>query len=150
MIIMSDKRFSYKTRYGKYDLILIDNKHECFYPIEDSKKNIKVLCTRLNNLEDEKQVLKKCNENLKKRIDFLENKVSERSTELYISNVRNEELQQRNERQYNLLQEWGNLILERNWKKLEKIALEYEEGDKMLKEEEKASDIHISYGDKNE
>lgn len=56
---MTEKYFTVDNHCNLYD-----NEYNVFYPIEDSRENIELLCRRLNNLIDE-------NEQLKTRIQLL-------------------------------------------------------------------------------
>lgn len=57
---MTEKRFSVDNHCNLYD-----NEYNVFYPIEGSRKNIELLCKRLNNLIDENNQLKKENKELR-------------------------------------------------------------------------------------
>lgn len=46
-----------------------------------------------------------------------------------------EELEERNKRQYKRLSEIGDLILDRNWKELDRRATELEENERLLQKE---------------
>ena len=54
---------------------------------------------------------------------------------LNTQNEKIEELEERNKRQYKRLSEIGDLILDRNWKELDKRATELEENERLLQEE---------------
>ena len=55
------------------------------------------------------------------------------------------ELEERNLRQYKRLYELWELIFNRDWETLEEKAVEFEENEKLLETEHKATDIHIFY-----
>lgn len=58
---MTEKRFTYE--YDDYSGNFFDNEMNTFYHIEDSDKNIEILCNRLNWLVEENEQLKQRNNN---------------------------------------------------------------------------------------
>lgn len=94
---MTEKRFTYE--YDEYNGTLFDNKMNTFYHIEDSDKNIEVLCNRLNLLVEENEQLKQVNRNLGDFRNFI--------TEKNVSNEKQrKELQLQMLRLYNYFENW--------------------------------------------
>lgn len=97
--------------------------------------NIDGFLNTMNGLDRKNNELKERIKELEKENKQLQIEVLGQSEEIEILSNENQQLKQRNQRQYNRLKEITDLMFKRDWKTLEQIVEEWEKQEELLQKE---------------
>lgn len=127
---MSEKQYllveCYNQMWGIYDKKQSETDNPVL--IAYSKARVGFIVNQLNNKNERIKELEKENKQL--QIEVLG-----QSEEIEILSDENQQLKERNQRQYNRLKEITDLMFKRDWKTLEQIADEWEKQEELLQAE---------------